>query len=104
MKTQQQKDEAARKMREKTTPKPAHVEIPRVKHERHYKVREIAEDWQMSTDTVQKLFLRAYFGGEPGIIATTGPKSRYKITRHRLSISESARGRMYRSLQDPQAA
>ena len=72
--------------------------------EMFYKVDEIAKVWKLSTDTVQRLFLEAHYAGESGIIAIKKPDGRWKTTRHTLRISESARDRMRRRLENPKAA
>ena len=72
--------------------------------ETYYTVKEIAQSWKLSTDTVQRLFLEAYYGGDAGIIAIKKPDGRWKTTRHTLRISASARERMRRRLENPKAA
>jgi hypothetical protein len=62
--------------------------------ERHYSVAEISQMWQLSPDSVRKLFER-----EPGVLAfggdhTTGHKRRYTT----LRVPESVAARVHRRL------
>jgi DNA-directed RNA polymerase specialized sigma subunit len=57
--------------------------------EKHYTAKEIAEAWNLSQDTVQRIFLN-----EPGVLVITGPMKRYKRTKRTLRIPESVRFRV----------
>jgi hypothetical protein len=63
--------------------------------EKHYSAKEIAEAWNLSQDTVQRMFLR-----EPGVLVITGSIKRYKRTKRTLRIPESVRFRVYQRLQN----
>ena len=61
--------------------------------EKHYTAKEIAEDWNLSQDTVQRIFVN-----EPGVLIISGPVRRYKRTKRTLRIPESVRFRVYQRL------
>jgi hypothetical protein len=52
--------------------------------ERHYRVRDVAEMWQVSDDTVRKVFR-----DEPGVLAVGSEESRFRRGYVTLLIPES---------------
>ncbi len=61
--------------------------------EKHYTAKQIAEEWNLSQDTVQRMFVN-----EPGVLVIKGPVRRYKRTKRMLRIPESVRFRVYQRL------
>lgn len=61
--------------------------------EPHYKVDEVAELWNMSPDTVRRIFLE-----EPGVIRYMRPRSKYKRRYSTILIPESVLNRVYRRM------
>jgi len=59
--------------------------------ERHFTVTELAEQWNLSRDTVRRMF-----EGEPGVLVFTHPKVNRRIYRT-LRIPESVAKRKYRT-------
>jgi len=62
--------------------------------ERHYTVRQIAEQWQLNDDMVRKIFER-----EPGVIAigeprSSGRKRRYVTLRVPMAVLERVYSRL----------
>jgi transcriptional regulator GlxA family with amidase domain len=58
--------------------------------ERHYTVAELAEQWNLSRDTIRRLF-----ENEPGVVVFTHPKLNKRVYRT-LRIPESVAKRKYR--------
>lgn len=63
--------------------------------EKHYTAKEIAEAWNLSQDTVQRIFLN-----EPGVLVIGCPTKRYKRTKRTLRIPASVRFRVYQRLRN----
>jgi len=61
--------------------------------EPHYKVDEVAVLWNMSPDTVRRIFLE-----EPGVIRYARPRSKYKRSYSTILIPESVLNRVYRRM------
>jgi len=61
--------------------------------EPHFKVDEVAVLWNMSPDTVRRIFLE-----EPGVIRYTRPRSKYKRSYSTILIPESVLNRVYRRM------
>ena len=59
--------------------------------EKHFKVEEVADLWNMSTNTVRRIFLN-----EPGSIQYSRPRSKYKRGYTTILIPESVLNRVYR--------
>ena len=72
--------------------------------EMYYTVKDIARNWKLSTDTIQKMFLKAHYDGDTGILVIKTEGGRWKTIRHTLRISESAVNRMLQRLQTSKAA
>jgi hypothetical protein len=62
----------------------------------HYTADQVAKMWNLSTDTVRRLFL-----GEDGVLKIVRPGSRYKRTYVTLRIPESVLNRVYRRIAGP---
>ena len=67
--------------------------------ERHFTISEIAELWQLSTDTVRELFHDA-----PGIVKIGHAERRHKRSYIRLRIPESVVQRVHAQLRGKVAA
>jgi hypothetical protein len=61
--------------------------------ERHYEVDEIAEMWNLSRDTVRRIFL-----SEDGVLKIARPASRYKRSHVTLRVPESVLCRVHRRM------
>jgi excisionase family DNA binding protein len=61
--------------------------------EKHYTVDQVAEIWNISRDSVRRLFL-----SEDGVLRITRPGNRYKRTYTTLRIPESVLHRVYRRM------
>ena len=59
-------------------------------NEKHFKVEDVADQWNMSTDTVRRLFLN-----EPGVIRYSRPRSKYKRRYTTIFIPQSVLNRVY---------
>jgi hypothetical protein len=57
---------------------------PLIAIERHYSVQEIAEMWQLSQNTVRRIFR-----GQPGVLEIGGEETRYGRPHRMLRIPES---------------
>jgi hypothetical protein len=62
----------------------------------HYTADQVAKMWNLSTDTVRRLFQ-----GEDGVLRIVRPGSRYKRTYVTLRIPESVLDRVYRRIAGP---
>jgi hypothetical protein len=62
----------------------------------HYTADQVAKMWNLSTDTVRRLFQ-----GEDGVLKIVRPGSRYKRTYVTLRIPESVLNRVYRRIAGP---
>ncbi len=65
-----------------------------VESERHFTAKEVAEAWNLSQDTIYRLFVN-----EPGVLLLVSEKKKYRRTRRTLRIPESVKSRVYRRLQ-----
>ena len=63
--------------------------------EHHFTAKEVAEEWNLSLDTIYRLFLN-----EPGVLIIVSEKKKYRRTRRTLRIPESVKNRVYRRLQN----
>jgi hypothetical protein len=63
--------------------------------ERHFTAKEVAEAWNLSQDTIYRLFVN-----EPGVLLLVSEKKKYRRTRRTLRIPESVKNRVYRRLQN----
>ena len=63
--------------------------------EHHFTAKEVAEEWNLSQDTIYRLFLN-----EPGVLIIVSEKKKYRRTRRTLRIPESVKNRVYRRLQN----
>lgn len=63
--------------------------------EHHFTAKEVAEVWNLSQDTIYRLF-----ANEPGVLIISGERKKYKRTRRTLRIPESVKNRVYRRLQN----
>jgi hypothetical protein len=70
------------------------IPVNAVGSERHFTAREVAEAWNLSQDTIHRLFVN-----EPGILLLVSERKKYRRTRRTLRISESVKNRVYRRLQ-----
>jgi AraC-like DNA-binding protein len=61
--------------------------------ERHYRVDEISAMWNMSSDTVRRLFSQ-----ESGVVRYGRPRCKYKRSYTTLLIPESVLTRVYRRI------
>lgn len=61
--------------------------------EKHYSVKEIADLWNYSHDTIRRIFK-----DEPGVLRRGKPESRFKRKRFQLSIPESVLQRVYQKM------
>jgi excisionase family DNA binding protein len=59
----------------------------------HYTVDQVAEMWNISRDTIRRMFLR-----EEGVLKIVRPGNRYKRTYVTLRIPESVVNRVYRRI------
>ena len=66
-----------------------------VESERHFTAKEVAEAWNLSQDTIYRLFVN-----EPGVLLLVSEKKKYRRTRRTLRIPESIKNRVYRRLQN----
>jgi hypothetical protein len=64
--------------------------------QRHYTADQVAKMWNLSTDTVRRLFQ-----GEDGVLKIVRPGNRYKRTYVTLRIPESVLNRVYRRIAGP---
>ncbi len=58
--------------------------------EKHFKVEEVADQWNMSVCTVRRLFQN-----EPGVIRYGRPRSKYKRSYTTVLIPQSVLNRVY---------
>jgi hypothetical protein len=65
-----------------------------VESERHFTAKEVAEAWNLSQDTIYRLFVN-----EPGVLLLVSERKKYRRTRRTLRIPESVKNRVYRRLQ-----
>lgn len=63
--------------------------------EHHFTAKEVAEEWNLSQDTIYRLFLN-----EPGVLVIVSEKKKYRRTRRTLRIPDSVKSRVYRRLQN----
>jgi predicted DNA-binding transcriptional regulator AlpA len=63
--------------------------------EHHFTAKEVAEAWNLSQDTIYRLFVN-----EPGVLILASEKKKYRRTRRTLRIPESVKNRVYRRLQN----
>jgi hypothetical protein len=63
--------------------------------EHHFTSKEVAEAWNLSQDTIYRLF-----ANEPGVLILASERKKYKRTRRTLRIPESVKNRVYRRLQN----
>ena len=70
------------------------IPVNAVESERHFTAREVAEAWNLSQDTIYRLFVN-----EPGVLLLVSERKKYRRTRRTLRISESVKNRVYRRLQ-----
>lgn len=63
--------------------------------ERHFTAKEVAEEWNLSQDTIYRLF-----SNQPGVLLIVSEKKKYRRTRRTLRIPESVKNRVYRRLQN----
>ena len=63
--------------------------------ERHFTAKELAAAWNLSQDTIYRLFVN-----EPGVLLLVSEKKKYRRTRRTLRIPESVKNRVYRRLQN----
>jgi hypothetical protein len=61
--------------------------------QRHYAVEQVADMWNISRDTIRRLF-----AAEPGVLKIVRPGNRYKRTYSTLRIPESVLNRVYRRI------
>ena len=66
-----------------------------VESERHFTAKEVAEAWNLSQDTIYRLFVN-----EPGVLILASERKKYRRTRRTLRIPESVKNRVYRRLQN----
>jgi transcriptional regulator GlxA family with amidase domain len=64
-----------------------------VAFEKHYTVEQIAEMWNLSRDSVRRLFL-----AEAGVLKISRPGTRYKRAYTTLRIPESILNRVYQRM------
>jgi hypothetical protein len=62
--------------------------------EHHFTAKEVAEEWNLSQDTIYRLF-----SNEPGVLIIVGDRKKYRRTRRTLRIPESVKNRVYHRLQ-----
>jgi transposase len=60
--------------------------------EKHYSVRQVAEMWGYSEETIRRLFRK-----EKGVLKIGSPETRYKRKRWQLSIPESVLLRVHKA-------
>jgi hypothetical protein len=70
------------------------IPVNAVESERHFTAREVAEAWNLSQDTIYRLFVN-----EPGVLLLVSERKKYRRTRRTLRIPESVKNRVYRRLQ-----
>ncbi len=58
--------------------------------EKHYRVEEVSNMWNMSKDTVRRIFW-----DEPGVIRYSRPRSKYKRSYTTILIPETVLNRVY---------
>ena len=63
--------------------------------ERHFTAKEVAEEWNLSQDTIYRLFSH-----EPGVLIIVSEKKKYRRTRRTLRIPETVKNRVYCRLQN----
>ena len=63
--------------------------------EHHFTAKEVAEAWNLSQDTIYRLF-----ANEPGVLIPVSERKKYRRTRRTLRIPESVKNRVYRRLQN----
>lgn len=81
-------------MREKySASSPVSLPVQSLATERHYTIAEIAEIWNLSYDSVRKLFMR-----EPGVLVLGHCSSRSKQGYTTLRIPQSVMERVHRRL------
>ena len=71
------------------------IPVNAVESERHFTAREVAEAWNLSQDTIYRLFVN-----EPGVLLLVSERKKYRRTRRTLRIPESVKNRVYRRLQN----
>lgn len=62
-------------------------------NERHYTVDEIAAAWNLSRDTIRRMFIN-----EDGVLKICRPGTRYKRAHTTLRIPESVKWRVHRRM------
>jgi hypothetical protein len=63
--------------------------------EHHFTAKEVAEAWNLSQDTIYRLF-----SNEPGVLILVSETKKYRRTRRTLRIPESVKNRVYRRFQN----
>ena len=63
--------------------------------EHHFSAKEVAAEWNLSQDTIYRLFLN-----EPGVLIIASEGKKHRRTRRTLRIPESVKNRVYRRLQN----
>jgi hypothetical protein len=63
--------------------------------EHHFTAKEVAEAWNLSQDTIYRLFIN-----EPGVVVLASERKKYRRIRRTLRIPESVKNRVYRRLQN----
>ena len=71
------------------------VQANTIESERHFTAKEVAEAWNLSQDTIYRLFVN-----EPGVLILTSEGKKYGPTRRTVRIPESVKNRVYRRLQN----
>ena len=64
-----------------------------VANERHFTVDEIAADWNLSRDTIRRVFIN-----EDGVLRLSRPGTRYKRAHMTLRIPESVKWKVHRRM------
>lgn len=71
-----------------TRPSPSEFHL-----ERHYSVAEVAVLWQLSADTIRRLF-----ADEPGVLAMANPRGKHRRRYATLRIPETVLARVHRRM------
>jgi hypothetical protein len=71
------------------------IPVNAAESERHFTAKEVAESWNLSQDTIYRLF-----ANEPGVLLLVSERKKYRRTRRTLRIPESVKNRVYRRLQN----
>jgi hypothetical protein len=74
---------------------PSQIASATSESEHHFTAKEIAEAWNLSQDTIYRLFVN-----EPGVLVLASERKKYRRTRRTLRIPESVKNRVYRRLQN----